>query len=280
LDGEVATAETRDGQDVFKLWSPDRGTEREFWSDEESYAIAAAFSPDGKTVASASFDGTVRLGVVKTRELLFAERAHTGQAACIAFSPDGKTLVTGGENSELFFWNLRTYERQERTGPPMITSLAFSPDGHLAVGGGVNWNRNGRMMVWDLGGESPKCIREFDCPETVRSVAYSPNGTRMAITYKFSAGIIHLLDAGTLEKIFEFRGHSHKVTTLTFTSDGRRLITGSDDGTVRFWDLNHGKPVGTLRVGARVRNLAMSPDDNALMTFDLDGWLRLWRAKP
>jgi WD40 repeat protein len=102
----------------------------------------------------------------------------------------------------------------------------------------------------------------------------------MAITHNFSAGIVHVLDATTLETIFELQSHSNKVTTLAFTPDSRRLITGSDDGTVRFWDLSNGKPVGTLRVGARVRNVAILPDGNTLLTLSLDGWLRQWRAWP
>ncbi len=134
--------------------------------------------------------------------------------------------------------------------------------------------------MWNTKGTPTELIGPKPYPETIRAVAYSPDGSRLAITYKFSAGIVHVLDAMTLEKVFEFRGHSDKVTTLTFTPDGTRLITGSDDGTVRFWDLDHGRPVGTLRIGGRVRNVKMLPDGDGLLTLSRDGWLRLWRATP
>ena len=138
------------------------------------------------------------------------------------------------------------------------------------------------MTLWDLGPRSPKPVLVTQhYPETVRCVAYSSDGALIGATYKFSAGIVRVLDARTLETKFEFQCHSNKVTTLAFTSDGSRLITGSDDGTVRFWDLQHGgKAVGTLRIGARVRNLGVLPDGNTLLTLSLDGWLRQWQASP
>ena len=205
----------------------------------------------------------------------------------MAFSPDAKTLVSGGGHSELYFWNMDRwsqdwagYEPQKCKGPAVVTSLAFASNDRLACGGGVTWSHLGSLTLWDLSRQPPEQIHAMECPETVRCVAYSPDAEQIAITYKFSAGIIHVLNAATLDRRFEFQGHSNKVTALAFTLDGTRLITGSDDGTVRFWDLHYGKPVGTLRVRARVRNLAMYPGGNTLLTLSLDGWIRQWRAAP
>jgi WD40 repeat protein len=96
----------------------------------------------------------------------------------------------------------------------------------------------------------------------------------LAVTSEFASGMVEVLSAATLKALGELRGHSNKVTTLTFAPDSSRFVTGSDDGTVRFWEKHVLKCVGTLRVGARVRNVAMLPDRHRLRTLCTDGWLR------
>lgn len=289
-NGRVAVAETKDEKDVLKLWDPRKGSERPLWVDPHAEILGVALSSDGAHLASASDDGTVRLGETSTGKMLACRQIHKADkrergATCVAFSPDGTALVSGGSHGELYCWELdawsknwQTYTPRRLTAPNHVACVAFSSNGDLACGGGRDWNREGELIVWERNpAAKPKQIA---CPQTVRSLAYSPDGRLLAITYKFSGGVVRVLDARTLKKRSEFRSHSEKVTTLAFTTDGTRLVTGSDDGTVRFWDLQHESPVGTLQVGARVRNLALLPDGNTLLTLSLDGWLRQWRASP
>ena len=72
-------------------------------------------------------------------------------------------------------------------------------------------------------------------------------------------------------------GHRRGVWAVAmFTSDGRRVISGSDDGNLRFWDATIGVPLGWLRIGERTRSLTMLPDGNAFVSASREGWVRLW----
>ena len=68
----------------------------------------AAFSPDGKSLAIASREGTVQLFDVATGELLFSLKGHSSAVIALAFSPDGRTLATGGSDQTIRLWNAET----------------------------------------------------------------------------------------------------------------------------------------------------------------------------
>jgi len=110
----------------------------------------AAFSPDGRYFATASFDGTARVWETATGRPAGPPLAHTNYVATVAFSPDGNTLATADEKGAIRFWNAAT--GKERPGSAKdwkvgtIGALAFSPDGFTCVAGG----EGGRIVVWDL----------------------------------------------------------------------------------------------------------------------------------
>src|SRR3954451_1323745 len=91
-----------------------------------------AFSPDGKTLASASHDRTIRLWDVATATQKATLIGHTDWIESLAFSPDGKTLASAGFDRTIRLWDSTTHEelgRIESAHPHEITSIAFSPDG-------------------------------------------------------------------------------------------------------------------------------------------------------
>jgi WD40 repeat protein len=186
-----------------------------------------AFSPDGKFLASASHDATVKVWD-----------------------------LTGGDRFQGDLGKETKTLRVHAAG--WVEGLAFTPDGGRLVSAG----RDKTVRVWDpVTGEELRSLAGHTAPLT--AVALSPDGRRLASCGQ--DGGIRVWDAATWEQVLHLQGHNGTVTSLAFGPDGRRLISGGVDKTVRVWDLRTGKEALQLRNHSYpVRGVAFSPDGRRL----------------
>jgi WD40 repeat protein len=142
-----------------------------------------------------------------------------------------------------------------------------------------SWDKTARL--WDAA--TGKELRAFQGHEAfVESVAFSPDGARVltgsgpneGLRAKSKNNTARLWDAATGKEIRAFKGHEHWVTSVAFSPDGGRALTGSKDGTVRLWDAATGKELRAFK-GPSV---AFSPDAKLVLTGSEDGTVRLWDA--
>ncbi len=234
----------------------------------------AVFSPDGKTILSASFDHTLKLWDTATGREIKALRGHTRPVTSAAFSPDGKAILSASEDKTLKLWNTATGNEIRTLAGHMsaVNSPAFSPDGKTILSA----SSDNTLKLWNTAtGKEVRSLKGHT--GFVASAAFSPDGN--AILSASYDKTLKLWDADTGKEIRTLAGHQGTVYSAVFSPDGKAILSASFDKTVKLWDAETGKEIRTLS-GHRyaVRSAVFSPNGNAILSASFDKTLKLWDA--
>jgi WD40 repeat protein len=287
-----------------KLWKTATGGLVRTLRGQKDMVRALAFSPDGKRLASASWQGVTLWDPAGGDEVLTftGQNAAPGQILggvnALAFSPDGKLVATTGNGGTLRVWNADdgkvVFGWEEKGKEPRFGhGVAFSRDGkRLAAGFRTE------MRVFDLPARQTVCVIPHGVyPGGSGLLALSPDGTLLAAVNlpgpafnPQDLATVRLWDAATGKSAGELRGHFTNVTGLTFSPDGRRLASASSDGTVKLWDVQTGQDMLTLRgPWGFAHGVAFSKDGHRLLSTHTvyagaaqpgPGEVRVWDARP
>ncbi|MFJ3794240.1 caspase family protein [Kitasatospora sp. NPDC090091] len=250
----------------LRLWDVATGETRAEILPEAAVGLSInsmMFSPDGKTFATAGFDGVqvrdAATGVV-TANLLPGHGAGGVVANAVAFSPDGKTLAVGhergltlvdiGTGKATVSLTLPTVDTSDPYyQPPALNAVAFSPDGKTLAGGGYYYGGKG-CWLWDVAsGHATITFIE----EATESVAFSPDGKTVATG---GVGGARLWDPTTGRITATFTGDP--TYEVAFSPDGTKVASGGQTGA-RVWDAATGHAIAT-RTGNRTDTVAFNPD--------------------
>ena len=277
------------------------------------WVSSIAFSPDGRTLAVSSY-GEIALWDPKTGQ---QQAVLTGEADSfyyLLFSPDGRTLAarssTSLDETHIYLWNIDTTDVRNselrhiiRDHYDEVSSIAFHPDGEILAGG----YHLEKIKLWDAAnGQLKAACEDYPYQLWVQSVAFARDGKTLAslnISTQSSAGKAEILlwDVRTGKYIKSLKGHGKAIGNtrpiahgggIAFSPNGERLISGSLDGTVRWWDPKtavsgsffhqlwgglFGHQKGKLKAHTdQIAAVALSPDGQTLASGSSDETVRVW----
>ena len=258
IDPSGRTAISGDYDGVVILWDMATGEILDTFQDPSRIVRQVAFSPDGQTFLTSGgvSDETVKIWDMATGRIIQRLTGHTDQIDSAAFSPDGATIASGARNGELILWDIETGEEIRRFDghADAVNDLAFSPDGQQLVSGGSDVG----LIIWNV--ETGEEIRRIPLGVTY-AVAFSPDGSAVLSGLGTgSSGVLTLWDVETGAEIHRYIGHSAPVNRATFNPDGRMILSGSADGSLRLWYTDSGAELQRIPQSDGVEGVAFSPD--------------------
>jgi cytochrome c len=253
-DGRMATA----GADArIAIWTAGRQRPNAVLEGHRAPIVGLAVSPDGTTLASASWDRTVRLWPLAGGEPRVFE-GHSQNVNGVAFTPDGRSLVSVGYDLTVRIWPLSGGQPEIVTLPSPLNAVAISSDGEIAVGGA-----DGKVYFLTRDGKMTGDVQAGPTP--IISLAVSPDGALLAAAS--IRGSVAVVDRKERKIVRTLVGPGFPVWSVAFFADSRTLLTGGADRIIRRWNAITGDAIGSPVMGTSDDPLAAFAGEHGAEVF-------------
>lgn len=294
-DGTTLLAASQDK--TLKLWNTVSGKLLRTFKGHSDAVLAVAYSPDGGHAASGGSDRTVILWDVPSATPSWTFTGHPGAVKAVDFSPNGRYILSGGAEGAIMLWDAATGARVRdfQRFPGTINAVAFSPDGQRILTASYGLVQ---IRLWDVA--SGALLGEYGHHlDGVDSIAFSADGSQIlsggedgkVIIWDIASNKLATFFKGSKEDyIFDYipgadegaktaEGHYGPVLSVTFSPDGRHVLSGGADGEVILWDIASAKAQRIFRghMGP-VTGVAYARSGDRIFSGGGDTTIREWRA--
>ena len=291
---------------IVRVWDSHTGSELMNLQGHKGCVCSVSFSPDGNYIVSGADDSTVCVWDTMSRESVTSDEPG-GRVNSVSWSPKGDKIAAGTDDGTVIMWDFMVYEENNKKimelsefwndpGPNdarAVTSVSFSPNGAYAL---ICWNDR-TMRMFDLettnsmmGQLSGSATENFiRTRSVVRSASFSPGGDYFVTGSDDHKVRVWQVIFGRQPGALTLTGHTAKVTSVSWSLDGTKIVSGSADKSIIVWDLHNEVNENSDQLVFRaqinkflnghteeVTSLSFSPDSNSIVSGSVDKTMRVW----
>ena len=221
--------------------------------------FSLAVSPDGKTLATGSYDQKIMLWNIADGKELKTLSGHNGAVFGLSFRPDGKVLASASSDRTVKLWDPDSGARLDTLSQSLkeLYAVAFSPDGkRLAAAGADN-----RVRIWEVSPTAretpPPLVSRFAHEGAILRLAFSSDGKWILTSAQDLT--VKLWDAANVDEKLLFEKQPDWPSAIAFGADDKSVLVGRLDGTLSFYDAMSGAAIKTTRAQAHEARAAGNP---------------------
>ena len=270
--GKLAITGGKD--DTVRIWETGQTTAQAVLRGHLSAVSVLELNPGGSILASGSLDGTVIFWDIKEKKLLKSSKVTgKGSVKSLAFHPNGNILAIGGEDGSLQFRDIKEMKLQFKLPrhKKAVTAIDFNLKGDLFVSS----SEDGQLIVWDWGARKQRF--GIDIKDPISDISVHPVRNEIAIATASGSLETWSLSMGT--QLHTINKSEHALISLGYDSQGQRIITGLEDGTVQIWEYGTSLYQKKFRGHERpVETLDFSDDNKFIISSSSDKTVRIWKV--